>query len=148
MADVMYTAPPCTQDNRLIFQTPIIQNTPIPSSTPPPLHPSIHHAPCSHLPSPLPCLNSSFSPSSSPSSLPLPPCLPPTGANQIMLSSAGTAMSRRSYFVLGRKHKHVLICVAVLTDLPARGELVWITSPRRAGGEWGSAEDVSMWAAM
>lgn len=41
-------------------------------------------------------------------------------------------MSRRSYFVLGRKHKHVLICVAVLTDLPARGEPVWITSPRRA----------------
>lgn len=137
---MLYILPPTT--HQLIFQTPICSNTSVLK----------HSYLFLHTPSPLPCLSyfPSFSSLFPPPSASLPP-LPPSVLSplvQIKLRCQLQKWNEPAFiFLVLHKHKHVLICVAVLTDLPVRAR--WYRLPPSAGlkavREWGGLLSVWVW---
>lgn len=120
MVNAVYsTSPPAR--HQLIFQTPICSNTSVLKHTylflHPFIHPSIHHFPS--------CSTFTYHPPL----LFLPPSLPLV---QIKLRCQLQDWNEPPFiFLVLHKHKHVLICVAVLTDLPVRAS--WYRLPPSAG---------------
>lgn len=120
---------------QLIFQTPICSNTSLLKTQlalPLSVHPSILHFPsCSTHVHHLHFLDYQI--------YPLPFCRPPRPA-QIKLCCQLQKWNELPFiFLVLHKHKHVLICAAVLTDLPVRAG--WYRLPPSAGlkavREWG-----------